>query len=466
MNRRSFSQNVASLLLLALVLACAVSLHAHAEDLKAPAATSSNPLVEDDTPNPLLEDEDPFIGIYEGANMTVQMAAGKDATLIGTVKKGGRSFPLSAKREGQSLKGLFSHNDKHFAFTAALEGSTLLFTTSDRVFKLDRQQAKPVAPAPAAPLPAIEPVPRPPQFVPKSEAPAKPVTPGAPAMTVPLAPPPAPPTVPATKDTPDARGMPDPADPSVIPVFPVPKGAKANPGKAWAGFPNGTYVVMEEVVARDNRLPISNRWALVLQTVEGGKEMILPHKQDGMQWVPLGKPEAWLGNGSTAQELGFKPGETSTQALSVGPSKIECTVTQYTLAVLKAGVMHSSKLELWTAPSLAFPSQSMNLPEGVLRIEGSIVRMVRTGDDGTKVDFGLAAVDQPLRIGETDLLVALFKGTATTAPKGRLDITMERYLSPQVPGGIAKLQVIAQIGETRTTTTGNAVEIGMLSGIK
>ncbi|MEX2212951.1 MAG: hypothetical protein WD768_02410 [Phycisphaeraceae bacterium] len=387
--------------------------------MPAAADDATNPLAEGEPVNPLLEDDEPFVGVFQAENMTVHVRQGKEGALEGTVKKGERVFPLTAKREGETLKGYFSHNGNNFTFTATLEGKTLLFTSADRLFKLTRD-AKAVASVPA-PTPPVDPV---------DPAPG----------------PPAPTFVPGN-------------DPKSL----IPKGAKAEAGKAWAGFPNGTYVMMEEVVTNPGQLPVTSRAVYVFRGLEVGKEMIQPHEFNGKSWAPIGQPVAWLGKGQSPQELGFVAGQSAADAIEMKGVPIACIVTPYSREEKgQGGKILTSQLKVWTAKGYAFPSQPMILPEGVLRVEGDIVRITRTGDDGTELDFQLAATNVPYRLGRHDIVVSTFKGIGSSmTPQGKLQVTLERSLSPQVPGGMAAMKVDTTIGEKVYRTRGGAVEIGM-----
>ncbi len=421
---------------------------------KAPAA--DNPLADGEPVNPLLEEDEPFVGTFKGQGMSVQIRTGKDGSLEGTVQKGTRTFPLAAKRQGQSLTGHFTHNENHFTFIATLEGKTLLFTSSDRLFKLTRDEAAAAA-IPAIPVPA--PVPAPPPVPVPAPAPT-------PTPSVPL---PKPPTPTPTPTTPDGEGPPKPAGPPPFVSNPaaaaqlIPKGAKANPGKSWAGFPTGTYVMMEEESTKPNELPTVNRSVLVFFGTDNGKELILPHQFNGTRWAPIGVPSPWLGGGKTPVELGYKPGQPTIETLNVKGVGISAIVTPYSRQDPgNGGKIMNAQLQVWTVKDFEFPSQPVILPEGVLRVEGPIVRVVRTGDDGTSLDFQLVATNVPHRIGQVDITLSVFQGKgAANTPQGKLEVNIERALSPQVPGGMVKMNVETLLGGNLYLTKGAAIEVGM-----
>ena len=411
-------------------------------------AGGENPLIEDAPVNPLLEDDEPFVGTFKGQNMSVQIRMGNDGKLEGTVQKGTRSFPLTAKRQGQSLTGHFTHNENHFTFSATLEGKTLLFTSSDRLFKLTREEPAAAA-IPGIPVPAPVPPPVP--------APAP-----APTAAIPLPKPP-------TPTPPDGEGPPKPAAPppfvsnAAAAAQLIPKGAKAHPGKSWAGFPTGTYVMMEEESTKPNELPSVSRSVLVFFGTDNGKELILPHQFNGTRWAPIGVPSPWLGGGKSPVELGYKPGQPTVETLNVKGVGISAIVTPYTRqGPGNGGKLLNASLQVWTVKDFEFPSQPVILPEGVLRVEGPIVRVVRTGDDGTGLDFQLVATNVPHRIGQVDITLSVFqgKGVAIT-PQGKLEVTIERALSPQVPGGMVTMNVESMIGGNVYLTKGAAIEVGM-----
>jgi hypothetical protein len=126
---------------------------------KAATANDDNPLIGGDNPtadgdNPLVGQVDPFIGEYKDATMTVRLIYVPDEEAFnGSIERAGKAYPVRAKREGDALKGQFSAGTKSFAFTATLDGPTLLFVTSGVLKKLTRQAGDGPAALPASPAP-------------------------------------------------------------------------------------------------------------------------------------------------------------------------------------------------------------------------------------------------------------------------------------------------------------------------
>jgi len=379
--------------------------------------------------NPLLDDE-PLVGVFKGPTLVVQIRLAKDGSFEGSIQKGGATFPMKAKRAGTALAGAFSHGEDHFPFTATLEGNVLHFTTGDRLFKLQRDGAAAVVPMP-------DPVPS----VPKPADPVKP--------SVPVAPDPQP-TTPKPVPAPGSQALP-------------PRAAN-DLNKAWAGFPSGAFVIMDDVSARADKLPVARRLKLVFMGVEDGKEIVQAMRSAGEEWETR-KPIAWMGGSKSAADLGFIAGKTTSEVLEVAQEAVVCEVTEYSREEVKDGKSGISRIQIWRSKAVSLPPQTLMLPTDNLLLESGVVRVTNTGDIWFKrtIDFRLTLTKQSHRIGNQDIRYAVFRLTeASDTFEGKQFLQQERWISSDVPGGVVKIAQEKRTGEGAISSlVSSAVDIGI-----
>jgi hypothetical protein len=92
--------------------------------------------------NPLARD--PWAGTYAGAELKVTLER-KDGGYTGTIVLGDQRLPLTARLAGATLEGTFESQGHPFAFTATLDGATLVLVTGGATHRVPREGAAPPA---------------------------------------------------------------------------------------------------------------------------------------------------------------------------------------------------------------------------------------------------------------------------------------------------------------------------------
>lgn len=384
---------------------------------------------------------DPFVGAFEGDALGIVIRRAQDS-YIGEVKKGGKSFPFIGARRGDAVRGSVVLDGELLEFVLTIQGETVTFSTSSKMTRKTEGERPSPAPStvPSTPAPSV----------------ANPATPkphpADPAVSPVLPPKPAP--------APVGVGEP-PADVAAWALKPLEKDAVADTGRSWAGFPVGTYAVVETTTVKDDEIPKEERALLVFKGMANSKESVRRFQLDGIKVKGEATHLDWLGPGRSLEVLGFVAGKTSQQEFQVQGVKLKCDVTEYTERAPARANDLPDRLEVWTSADVELPPHILALPQGSLLVGANVVRITTLSDGPGKdgVDFRLTALKQPMRIGSREINTAVFNSTYVA---GNIEVTLERHQSAQVPSGTALFVVKRRQGkDLLDTATVRVVEFGI-----
>jgi hypothetical protein len=196
------------------------------------------------------------------------------------------------------------------------------------------------------------------------------------------------------------------------------------------------------VLSKPNKLPVKRQMKYVFSGLEGESEMVSPMRLKGESWETLSKPFPWMADRKTLKQLGYTEGTPKTELVEFAGMTMTCTVTEYTREALADGRTNGSRLRIWRSKAVDLPPQTVVLPSGSILVEPSVVRIATVPDERNTyhLDFQLTALKQPFKIGDREVQVAVFKSTEVTESiQGKHTIAQERYVSAQVPSGVAKM---------------------------
>ncbi len=409
------------------VLLALVSLAPAQEAGDKPAPRKDNPL------DP-LNVADPFVGRFEDDTIAVTVRRSQ-AGYVGEVEKGGQAFTFTATRKGDSLRGSFEFEGQQFDFVLTISGDSVTFATPRQLTR--KKAGVAAAPAPATstppPAPVATPNPRPAQPNPGA-APVPPIKTGDKAVAAAAA---------AWK------------------FKALDKDAASQAGRAWAGFPEGTFAIMETISAPVDQIPKEDRLLMLFKGAVGGKEIIHRFQFDGSAFGATGKPVEWLSSAQTLETLGFAAGKTSKQEFQVQGAVMKCDVTEYTQRTAANDKNPPVVFQVWTSAQVSLPPHTVALPQGNLLVGGDVVRITLSpGPSRTdRFDLWLEAMKQPVLVGGREFSAALIK---THQIAGNQQINTERYQTAQVPGGTARYVIERrQGGAVVETGTVSVIEIGV-----
>ncbi|MGE5610653.1 MAG: PDZ domain-containing protein [Bacillota bacterium] len=95
--------------------------------------------------------EGSYAGTFRGDELVVKIEA-KGGEYVGSIEKGGQTFPLKATQAGGKLQGTFDSQGETFEFTASLEGQLLKLQSGGASYVLKKTLANPLARAVRNPL--------------------------------------------------------------------------------------------------------------------------------------------------------------------------------------------------------------------------------------------------------------------------------------------------------------------------
>ncbi len=400
---------------------------------------------------------DPFVGTFkgDGIGIVIRLSQG---SYVGELEKGGKSFPFIGARKGDSVRGSVVLDGELMEFSLTIQGETVTLATAWKMTRTTdggRPSAVPATPPPTATATTPIPTPTPPPTTPSTLPPV--------AVPVPANPRPADPAEsPVVPPKPAPIGVGEqPAAVAAWNLKPLEKDAIADTGRSWAGFPVGTFAVVETSTVKAEELPKEDRALLVFKGMANSKEIIQRYQLAGAKVKGEVTHLDWLGPGRSLEMLGFTAGKTSQQELQVQGAKLKCDVTEYTERRAAGELGPPDRYEVWTCVDVGLPPHILALPQGSLLVGSNVVRItsLSDGQDKDGVDFRLTALKQPMRIGDREISAAVFKSTYIA---GNTEVTLERHQSAQVPSGTALFVVKRrQGGELLDTATVRVVEFGI-----
>lgn len=418
-------------LAVAAMLACFAAGALSADD-KAEPPKRTNPL------SPLAT-IDPFVGVFDGDDLSVTIRRGENV-YVGEVVKAGHSFAFKGTRSGDTLSGAFEFEGQTFQFSITVRGDEIIFNTPQKLTR--RKGGVPVAtpdPTPGVPIPAPTKA--------ATEPPLKSATP------------------PASKDLPAPTETKNLSLPPVANPAPLAKNMKADAGRTWSGFPQGAYVVLDEESSLAGQLSKSIRVAFVFQGEAFGKENVQMSRYDGTRWESAGRPVAWMAEGQNFVELGYTAGQPQQEALQIDGRSVPCTTVEYVLPDGKTGPTNPKRLKTWTASGLNLPPQPFPIPRGFAVLESGVLRVASVDGDGAtyRVNYQCVSLNQKVTVGQQEIEAAVFKGKEVVdSATGQIEIIYERTISSMIPGGVAKnLTEKKRSGVVLSISSAAAVEMGM-----
>src|SRR5689334_21145739 len=97
--------------------------------------------------NPLAR-PDPFVGVFQGDQVTLQLA-GSAGQYTGTLTAQGASFATNVRAAGTNANGAFAVNGQTYTFTVTQVGTGFVLASEGAQYRLERKGATPPAPSSA-----------------------------------------------------------------------------------------------------------------------------------------------------------------------------------------------------------------------------------------------------------------------------------------------------------------------------
>lgn len=93
-----------------------------------------------DTPPPVVRQIDGYVGTFKGDGLVLTLRAAGDG-YEGSVVVEGQTLPVKAKKAGNGIQGTFTVAGESFAFTALLEGDTLVVESDGDTYRLTKEKS-------------------------------------------------------------------------------------------------------------------------------------------------------------------------------------------------------------------------------------------------------------------------------------------------------------------------------------
>lgn len=209
----------------------------------------------------------------------------------------------------------------------------------------------------------------------------------------------------------------------------------------WAGFADGSWVIMENTMAVDQDKKTSREKTIVRLTKDGAIRQEVCQEMDG-GFGPPGSQRMHL-QGSGAEKDAGTASKPKAAELQIGVRKIACEVTEYELK--DATKDFEARTIVWRTKEVKIPYREMKRNGSDVALDTDIVQFemnLKRGADAAAYKFRVVELDLKLKIGSQEVLCALEEGTAEETKGSRvLKATVRQWLSDAVPGRIVRMEV-------------------------
>jgi hypothetical protein len=360
--------------------------------------------------NPLAVIDDPFAGEYEGNGMSVVVReASKAGQYVGEFTRGNKTYPMTAKRDGDTLNGSFTVGEKSYQFYLKLEDDTLVFLTPLRLKR--KQSADPA----------------------RNNSNTKPTI-GA---------------------KPNGSAVTDPIKGTGLETTTL-------KNLNWRRFGPGAFVVYENQSSENSVAGPTAK--LIFDGMKGGNVM-LQSMETVKGFQKYGELVPVFRRSQTISELNFKKIKTRPEKLILEDTTLDCEVTTYLFVQETQAVSTKAEVEIWRCKQIDLPAQSVEIVGGRIVIGSNVVVVKSHGSallNTGKTDYRIKELKRVVQVGESKVTVATFVGNnEKSRPTSSTRSTQIVWVSNQVPGGIVQMKATSGSGIRKQTITQRAIAFGV-----
>ena len=209
----------------------------------------------------------------------------------------------------------------------------------------------------------------------------------------------------------------------------------------WAGFPDGSWALIESVDTQGKETTIL-RQKFIVRIETGGRVACLITQQDDAGDKPIRPRRSVHVPGVLVTELVGTASKTASEKFQVGDRSIACERSDYEL---KDGDL-DVRVTAWRTKELKIPYRELKRGMGRdLALDPDIVRLdltLKRGADSETCSIKVVELDHKLAVDGKDLSCVVEEGTVdvkkgTRAYKG----SVRRWLSNAVPGRVLRSEV-------------------------
>jgi hypothetical protein len=212
----------------------------------------------------------------------------------------------------------------------------------------------------------------------------------------------------------------------------------------WAGFPDGSWSVIETVKTKEGKSTTEKRRFTVRIEADGGVTHLVSKEED--------KPAIFFEErrhieGATPESFGGKGSKPQAVELKIGDRKIACDLTEHRhkdeAQRLETGI------RVWRTKEIRVPYRELMTPGPDLALDPDVVRVeatIKRGEETTDYRFGIVELEAKLTLSGSDVTCAVEEGTVeesegTDVTKGKF----RRWLSDSVPGRVVRSEARGEV---------------------
>jgi hypothetical protein len=226
----------------------------------------------------------------------------------------------------------------------------------------------------------------------------------------------------------------------------------------WAGFPDGSWVVIETTESADGKASKKKHRLEVDHLADGAIVCQINEESD----VPaVFFEERTIQPGRGVEEGTTKAETWKADSLEVSGRKVDCKA--FTYYSKEANAKGKQAATLWTTPEIKVPYREWDPAEltvapgrlvhsgGLaLALDPNVLRYSMShheGAGGSEIhEFHIVELDHKLKVGDREIPCAVEKGSIEEkSPKGATVITLKRWLSDAVPGRVVRSEMRGEV---------------------
>ena len=212
----------------------------------------------------------------------------------------------------------------------------------------------------------------------------------------------------------------------------------APPRNPWAGFPDGSWALIESADTQEKDTTIL-RQKYIVRIETGGTVALLITQQGDPSDHPVRPRRSVHIPGAPVTELAGTAAKTASEKLQVGDRAIDCERSDYEL---KDGELEI-RVAAWRTKDLRIPYRELKHGSGKdIALDPDIARLewtLKRGADSETCSIKVVELDHKLAVDGKDLPCVVEEGTVDVKKGTRAyKLTLRRWLSDAVPGRIAR----------------------------
>ena len=208
----------------------------------------------------------------------------------------------------------------------------------------------------------------------------------------------------------------------------------------WAGFPDGSFAVIESVTTNDGKTTTEKQRFTVQIEKDGGVTHLVSKEEkdpsiffEVRHHTPGNAPDkSW---GTTSKP---KPAE-----LTLGGKKLACEITDYVHR--DEGRRVEVRARVWRTRDLKVPYREIKRDGADIALDTDVVRFEmtsKTAEGSQKFTFAIVDPAAKITVGGKELPCQLEEGAAEESMGGQtLKATVRRWLTDAIPGRVARQEI-------------------------